>query len=161
MCPQYPLQCPASCEPIQTFRPPHCSDTPCGHRCLYPNGYKSSPKTSLPLDWKCRCFLSGEGCCEHIVDTRCARHSVEVVSFSLEEYGHVQKLEKDVLLVDVGGSRGRLLERFRQQRPDCLARMAVQDLPNMIESRVYDTRFFHAVIYQGSVLSHLAYPVLQ
>ena len=80
---------------------------------------------------------------------------------SLEEYGHIQKLEKDVLLVDVGGSRGRLLERFRQQRPDCLARMVVQDLPNMIEGRVHDTRFFHTVIYQWSVLSHLAYPVLQ
>ena len=32
-------------------------------------------------------------------------------------------LRNDVLLVDVGGGRGKLLERFRQQIPDLQGRM--------------------------------------
>lgn len=38
---------------------------------------------------------------------------------------HDQKLESNVLLVDIGGGRGKLLERFKQQRPHLQGRMVL------------------------------------
>ena len=43
--------------------------------------------------------------------------------------------ERDVLLVDVGGGKGKLLERFRKERPDLVGRMILQDLSKVIEGR--------------------------
>ena len=44
--------------------------------------------------------------------------------------------EEDVILVDVGGGHGHVLEDFRKQRPDIKGRVIVQDLPEVIEGRV-------------------------
>ena len=54
--------------------------------------------------------------------------------FAFED-DHDQQVESNVLLVDIGGGRGKLLERFRQQRPDLKGRMVLQDLPKVIEGR--------------------------
>lgn len=40
-----------------------------------------------------------------------------------------------VLLVDVGGGRGNVLERFREHRPDVKGRMILQDLQEVIHGR--------------------------
>ena len=41
----------------------------------------------------------------------------------------------EVLLVDIGGGKGDLLERLRKRRPDLKGRMILQDLPKVIEGR--------------------------
>ena len=46
-----------------------------------------------------------------------------------------KSIENDVLLVDVGGGKGKLIERFRKQRPDLKGRMILQDLPRVVEGR--------------------------
>ena len=43
--------------------------------------------------------------------------------------------EEEVILVDVGGGHGHVLEDFRKQRPDIKGRVIVQDLPGVIEGR--------------------------
>ena len=55
--------------------------------------------------------------------------------FSSDGDHHVKDIESDVLLVDVGGGRGKLLERFREQRPELEGRMILQDLPEVIKGR--------------------------
>lgn len=45
-----------------------------------------------------------------------------------------QKLKADILIIDIGGGYGQLLEALRKARPDLNGRMIVQDLPNVIES---------------------------
>ena len=41
-----------------------------------------------------------------------------------------------VLMVDVGGGRGQILEALRKARPDLKGEMIVQDLPKEVEGRV-------------------------
>ena len=41
----------------------------------------------------------------------------------------------EILLVDVGGGRGEILEEVRVQRPDLKGRMVVEDLPEVVEGR--------------------------
>lgn len=55
--------------------------------------------------------------------------------FPFETCNYVANSESKVLLVDVGGGKGDLIERFRRQRSDLVGRMIVQDLPKVIEGR--------------------------
>lgn len=48
-------------------------------------------------------------------------------------FGYVSKSEKDVLIVDMGGSNGRDLVDFRKARPGQKGRLILQDLPATIE----------------------------
>ena len=43
--------------------------------------------------------------------------------------------DEQVLLVDVGGGRGQILNSLRTQRPDLRGRLIVQDLPQEIQGR--------------------------
>lgn len=53
----------------------------------------------------------------------------------VEAHGSDGEVEKEVLLVDVGGARGKTLEEVRSHRPDLKGRMIVQDLPQEIDGR--------------------------
>lgn len=55
--------------------------------------------------------------------------------FPFETDNRVGTSENVVLLVDVGGGKGNLIERFRGQRSDLAGRMIVQDLAKVIEGR--------------------------
>ena len=57
------------------------------------------------------------------------------ILFPFETDNYVGTSEDKVLLVDVGGGKGDLIERFRRQRSDLAGRMIVQDLPKVIEGR--------------------------
>ena len=56
-------------------------------------------------------------------------------SFPCDSNSYGKSNEHHVLLVDVGGGKGKLIERFRKQRPDLTGRMILQDLPRVIEGR--------------------------
>ena len=56
-------------------------------------------------------------------------------SFPRNSDSNGESVKTDVLLVDVGGGKGRLIERFRKERPDLMGRMILQDLPGVVEGR--------------------------
>ena len=62
---------------------------------------------------------------------------LDTLSRLLPDEGSEEPLgtDSEVLLVDVGGGKGDLLDRFRQQRPDLKGRLILQDLPNVVEGR--------------------------
>ena len=55
--------------------------------------------------------------------------------FPFETDSCVATSENNVLIINVGGGKGDLIERFRRQRSDLVGRMIVQDLPKVIEGR--------------------------
>ena len=82
--------------------------------------------------------------------------------FPFDGDDHIKEVGSDVLLVDVGGGKGKLIERFRQQRPDLRGRMILQDLPNVIEGKAASAAleymehdFFNPQPVIGMQFSHL------
>lgn len=62
-------------------------------------------------------------------------HSVSVGDKDLERLPKPKSEDDHVLLVDVGGGRGSILQDLRRMRPDLRGRLIVQDLAKEVDSR--------------------------
>jgi hypothetical protein len=60
-----------------------------------------------------------------------SKQSMNSESESTEDFSQ----EDDILIVDIGGGRGKILNDLRTTRPDLKGRMIVQDLPKEIDGR--------------------------